>query len=108
MEPPKDQDRPDFKKETGLAVGVVKDSVWDFLFNFQSSCELRSAEEGAVEALLCREELSVELVFVVFEDPLPLVERVSTVPTLCSIFLRTSMVKTRDMGYQGDQVWSFP
>lgn len=44
----------------------------DFLFNLQSSWPFRSAEEGAVDALLCREELSVELVFVVLEDPLPL------------------------------------
>lgn len=38
-----------------------------------SSCWwLRSAEEGAVETLLCREEVSVDMVLVVFEDPLPL------------------------------------
>ncbi len=32
----------------------------------------RSAEEGAVDALLCRDELSVEAVLVVLDEPLPL------------------------------------
>lgn len=30
-----------------------------------------SADDGAVDALLCRDELSVEVVFVVLEEPLP-------------------------------------
>lgn len=48
-------------------------SPCDFLFAFlQSSCPLTSAEEGAVDALLCREEVSVEVVLVVLDDPLPL------------------------------------
>lgn len=48
----------------------------DFLLaeSRQSSFAFKSAEEGVVEALLCREESSVELVFVVLVDPLPLVE----------------------------------
>lgn len=37
-----------------------------------SSCAPVSAEDGAVEALLWRDELSVEVVLVVFEEPLPL------------------------------------
>lgn len=31
-----------------------------------------SAEDGAVDALLCRDELSVDVAFVVFDAPLPL------------------------------------
>ena len=38
----------------------------------QSSWPPRSADEGAVEELLLREELSVEAVFVVLDEPLPL------------------------------------
>lgn len=39
-----------------------------------SSCPapFKSVEEGAVEALLCREELSVDVALVVLETPLPL------------------------------------
>lgn len=72
LEPPKDQVRPDLRNEDGLAVVVANPSVRDFLFDFHSSCPLRSAVEGAVDALLCREELSVEVVLVVLDDPLPL------------------------------------
>lgn len=57
----------------------------DFLFNFQSSCPFRSAEDGVVDALLCREELSVELVFVVLEDPLPLAAESAPSPPNCPV-----------------------
>lgn len=79
---PKDHDRPDFRKEVGLGVVCAMFSVCDFLLpaNFQSSCPLKSVEEGVVEALLCREELSVELVFVVLDDPLPLAEELVRYP----------------------------
>lgn len=67
LEPPKDQDRPDLRKDVGRGVDWVILSVIVFLWfaSFQSSWPLRSAEDGVVEALLCREELSVELVFAV-------------------------------------------
>lgn len=57
-------------------------SVWDFLLadSLQSSCAFRSAEEGVVEALLCLEELSVEFVFVVLDDPLPLAQESAPYP----------------------------
>lgn len=100
LEPPKDQDRPDLKrKEDGLADGVAKASVWDFLFNFHSSWPPKSAEEGAVDALLCREELSVELVLVVLDDPLPLAKESAQSPPWAP-FLGTS---SRDTSYRGYQ-----
>lgn len=81
FEPPKDHERPDLRNEVGLGDCVY--SVTDFLLadSFQSSCPFKSADDAVVEALLCREELSVELVFVVLDDPLPLAERVSSVST---------------------------
>lgn len=88
FEPPKDHDLPAFKKpELGLDDDCVWYSVWDFLTAefFQSSCEFRSAEEGVVEALLCREELSVEFVFVVLDDPLPLAEESAPYPPGCPV-----------------------
>ena len=49
-----------------------------FFVTFHSSWLPRSAEDGAVEALLWRLELSVDVVFVVLDDPLPLSQPVST------------------------------
>lgn len=45
-----------------------------------------SADDGAVEALLCLDEVSVEVALVVFDPPLPLTA-VSTLPLL--VFART-------------------
>lgn len=45
------------------------------VYRWLSSCAFpapKSVEDGAVEALLCRDELSVDVAFVVFETPLPL------------------------------------
>lgn len=64
----------------GFALGVdcVLESGEDFLFACrQSSWPLKSAEDGVVEALLCLEELSVEMVL---DDPLPLVKESATYP----------------------------
>lgn len=101
FEPPKDQDLPAFKNpELGLDDDCVLYSVWDFLLaeSFQSSCAFRSAEEGVVEALLCREELSVEFVFVVLDDPLPLAEESAPYPPGCPVFgklLASYVVRSR-------------
>lgn len=76
LEPPNDHERPALRKPEGCDLGVdgAITSVKDFLLpNLQSSWPLKSAEDGVVEALLCLDELSVELVFVVLDDPLPLV-----------------------------------
>jgi hypothetical protein len=59
--------------EEDFGIGGTGMSTGGFLCVFrQSSWPPVSADDGAVEALLCREELSVEVVFVVFEEPLPL------------------------------------
>lgn len=44
---------------------------------FRSSwpCVRSVADDGAVETLLCRDDASVELVLVVFDEPLPLRHR---------------------------------
>ena len=54
----------------GISIGIFRFAPR------HSSCPPKSADEGAVEALLWREELSVEAVFVVLDDPLPLVKEV--------------------------------
>lgn len=71
---PNDHDRPPgpFINPDGLDFGTGT-SVKVLLFaNFHSSCAFRSAEDGVVDALLWRDELSVEFVLVVLDDPLPL------------------------------------
>ena len=74
--PPKDHERPeDFKKpdELDLGIGGTGMSGYDLLFEVRhSSCPPKSAEDGAVDALLWRDELSVEAVLVVLDEPLPL------------------------------------
>lgn len=47
---------------TGFRCGIFCSSWW----------LLKSADEAAVETLLCLEEVSVEMVLVVLDDPLPL------------------------------------
>lgn len=76
--PPKEKVRPAaFRNEpddADLGIdGGREGSLVGFLLVFlPSSCPVKSADDGAVETLLCRDESSVEAVFVVLEDPLPL------------------------------------
>ncbi len=73
--PPKDHDRPaDFKNpELDFGIGGMGTSAIALLFAaLQSSWPPRSADEGAVDALLWRDELSVEAVLIVLDEPLPL------------------------------------
>lgn len=70
---PKEKVRPArFKNPDPLDLGAARAPMsWRFFLPacFESS---RSADEGAVEALLCLEEVSVDVALVVFDAPLPL------------------------------------
>lgn len=70
---PKEKVRPArFKNPDPLDLGAARDETsWRFFFPvcFESS---RSADDGAVEAALCLEEVSVDVALVVFDAPLPL------------------------------------
>lgn len=80
LEPPNDHDLPDFKIPVGFGLGVdcEVESIEDFLLACrQSSWPLKSVEDGVVEALLCLDELSVEIVL---DDPLPLAKESATYP----------------------------
>ena len=74
--PPKENVRPAaFRNplEEDLGIGGMGMSVGGFLCAPRHSSEPPvSAEDGAVEALLWRDELSVKVVLVVFDEPLPL------------------------------------
>jgi hypothetical protein len=59
--------------EADFGIGGTGISIGGFLCAARHSSEPPvSAEDGAVEALLWRDELSVRVVLVVFEEPLPL------------------------------------
>lgn len=66
-----------FRKLDPLDLGLLRGGTsWNpFLLECRQSSWARSAEEGAVEALLCREEASVDVALVVLEAPLPLRKR---------------------------------
>lgn len=59
--------------EDDFGIGGTGMSICGFLCAPRHSSEAPvSAEDGAVEALLWRDELSVKVVLVVFDEPLPL------------------------------------
>lgn len=74
--PPKEKVRPAaFRNplDEDFGIGGTGMSMWGFLWALRHSSEPPvSADDGAVEALLWRDELSVNVVLVVFEEPLPL------------------------------------
>lgn len=74
--PPNEKVRPAaFRKpfEDDFGIGGTGMSACSFLWAPRHSSDPPvSAEDGAVEALLLRDELSVRVVLVVFEEPLPL------------------------------------
>jgi hypothetical protein len=67
---PADLRKPEF--ETLGPAGCLGTSPWCVLLEDRaSSSGVKSADDGAVDRLLWRDELSVEAVFVVFDEPLP-------------------------------------
>lgn len=74
--PPKEKVRPAaFRNppDEDFGIGGTGMSMWGFFWALRHSSEPPvSADDGAVEALLWRDELSVNVVLVVFEEPLPL------------------------------------
>jgi hypothetical protein len=99
--PPNEKVRPAlFRKLEGLDFGVVRltMSCKGFLVVRCSSCPLTpmSADDGAVDALLCRDEASVDVALVVFEAPLPRLPFMSA--KILSSMLRSTIVLGRGRG----------